>query len=108
MECAVRDLLAVEEPRAQLEAHTPVGFIDLLCPASVVEVKHLSKWKQALGQVLAYSTYYPNHSRILHLYSSSIDGHHLDEKEFVCQQLNVNLRHQRIISSAHGPESRVE
>ncbi|RGE43279.1 hypothetical protein DZC30_15805 [Comamonas testosteroni] len=108
LECAVRDLLALEETNAQVEAHTPVGFIDLLCSTSVVEVKHLSKWKQALGQVLAYSTYYPKHSKILHLYSSGIGSRDIEEQMFVCRNLNVDLRHQAILSSAHGPASRVE
>ncbi|WP_157979240.1 hypothetical protein [Rhodoferax ferrireducens] len=107
LECAVRDMLALEEPDSRVEVHTPVGFIDLLCPASIVEVKSISKWKQALGQLLAYSAYYPDHSKSLHLYGSDTNTQNLDEQMFICRQLNVSLKHQCILSSDHGPASRV-
>ena len=42
-----------------------IGIIDLLTKDFVIEVKKVSQWKAALGQVLAYSTKYPNKKRKL-------------------------------------------
>lgn len=37
------------------EVLTPAGRIDLLTETEIIEVKHLSEWKSAMGQVMAYS-----------------------------------------------------
>ncbi len=54
----ISDLLAKHE-RGKREVHTPSGYIDVLTDKYVDEVKIASKWKAAMGQVLAYKTYYP-------------------------------------------------
>jgi len=46
------------------------GFIDLLTPTHVIEVKKLKHWKHALGQVLAYGFLYPKHQREIVLFAS--------------------------------------
>lgn len=40
-----------------MEYSTPVGRIDLLTKDTLFEFKHFKKFKEALGQVLAYNTY---------------------------------------------------
>lgn len=52
----------------KLEVSTPVGRIDLLTQRQVIEVKEVSFWKSALGQVLAYGDYYPHHGKRIHLF----------------------------------------
>lgn len=53
----------------QREVSTDDGVIDLLTDSEVIEVKDLSAWKCALGQILIYSEYYPSHSKRIHLFS---------------------------------------
>lgn len=51
-----------------IEVATPAGRIDLLTDTEIIEVKHVSEWKSAMGQVLAYSGFYPEHSKRIHLF----------------------------------------
>jgi hypothetical protein len=50
------------------EVQTPAGRIDLLTETEVLEVKNVRAWKAAMGQVLAYSGFYPEHRKRLHLF----------------------------------------
>ena len=52
------------------EVETPVGNIDVLTNKELIEVKALKSWKHALGQVLAYSYYYPKHKKVICLYGA--------------------------------------
>ncbi len=50
------------------EVHTPVGFIDLLTDTQLYEAKRAKDFKHALGQLLSYSKFYPNHELVLYLF----------------------------------------
>ncbi|ARV58090.1 hypothetical protein BZZ01_05075 [Nostocales cyanobacterium HT-58-2] len=50
------------------EVETPVGRIDLLTDTEIIEVKNIKDWKAAIGQVLAYSGFFPEHRKRLHLF----------------------------------------
>ena len=52
----------------QIEVVTAVGRIDLLTNTEVIEVKEVSDWKAALGQILAYSSFFPEHIKRIHLF----------------------------------------
>ena len=99
VECAVQDILAIRNPEGRIEVHTPVGFIDLLLPKAIIEIKRLENWKHALGQVLAYSAYYPNHAKVIHLYSQCRSAPDLKEPTRICQQFGVDLVHSIIYAS---------
>ncbi len=73
-----RELLAATE-NASVEVATPAGFIDVLSDTTLYEIKHFRGWKSALGQVLAYSYYYPTRKRKLFLYGESES----DDKEMI-------------------------
>jgi len=47
---------------------TPAGNIDILTKNEIIEVKYIKKWKEALGQVISYGKYYPNHRQRIHLF----------------------------------------
>jgi KilA-N domain len=51
------------------EVETPVGRIDVLTPTEVIEVKRIQLWKHALGQILAYGDFYPDHVKKIYLYN---------------------------------------
>lgn len=52
----------------QPEVSTPVGRIDLLTNTEIIEVKRVADWKSAMGQVLAYANFYPEHTKRIHLF----------------------------------------
>lgn len=57
---------------ARREVKTPVGFIDLLTDTKLIEVKRLTDWKHAVGQLLCYSRFYPDHELWLYLFDCSV------------------------------------
>lgn len=50
------------------EVPIPSGRVDLLTETEIIEVKRISDWKAALGQILIYSSFYPEHQKRLHLF----------------------------------------
>ncbi len=68
----VRDSLS-RRLGATIEVPTPSGSIDVLSKNEVIEVKHYRAWKNAIGQVIAYSFYYPSHKKRVHLFAQKGD-----------------------------------
>ncbi|MGL5925123.1 hypothetical protein [Chroococcidiopsis sp.] len=54
-----------------VEVATPSGRIDLLTKTEIIEVKRINEWKSALGQILIYSAFYPQHQKRLHLFGTA-------------------------------------
>ncbi|BAZ33655.1 hypothetical protein NIES4074_61690 (plasmid) [Cylindrospermum sp. NIES-4074] len=52
----------------QIEVVTAVGRIDLLTESELIEVKAVNSWKEALGQILAYSAFFPEYQKRIHLF----------------------------------------
>jgi len=67
IEKQVRDRLQVALG-GLIEVITPIGRIDLLTDTEIIEVKVVNDWKAGMGQVLAYSAYFPSHEKRLHLF----------------------------------------
>ncbi|WP_175780004.1 hypothetical protein [Burkholderia anthina] len=107
LECAVRDVLSVRNPAGQAEVHTRVGYVDLLLPTAVIEVKRFAKWKHALGQVLAYASYYPGRRKIIHLYIHGAQRPVLTEQLKICAEFDVDITYQNLLPSRLGPMSRL-
>ncbi|HDR9810395.1 hypothetical protein [Burkholderia cenocepacia] len=107
LECAVRDVLSVRNPAGQAEVHTLVGYVDLLLPTAVIEVKSFVKWKHALGQVLAYSNYYPDRRKVIHLYIPGAQRPQLAEQLKICTEFNVEITYQNLLPSRLGPMSKL-
>lgn len=51
------------------EIETDNGYIDILTKTAIIEVKDYINWKYALGQILAYSIYYPKKNKIIYLFN---------------------------------------
>jgi len=66
----IRDRLKLELG-GQVEVSTAVGRIDLLTATEVIEIKNIKDWKGALGQILAYSAFFPKHSKRIHLFGKA-------------------------------------
>jgi len=58
----------------KIEVKTPAGPIDLLTNNEIIEIKKVKNWKAALGQILIYGNYYPNHQKRIHLFGKASNG----------------------------------
>lgn len=67
IERRIRDRLGAELG-GQVEVITAVGRIDLLTASEVIEIKNIDDWKEALGKILAYSAFFPEHCKRIHLF----------------------------------------
>ncbi|MEY3331778.1 MAG: hypothetical protein RLZZ176_78 [Cyanobacteriota bacterium] len=56
------------ELHGETEVKTPIGYIDIMTDSQIIEVKRVRKWKWALGQILVYGLYYPDHKKRIHLF----------------------------------------
>jgi hypothetical protein len=74
-EMSCKNLLAAKL-KGQTEVITPVGNIDILTNSEVIEVKNIRGWKSAIGQVIAYGSFYPLHSKRIHLFGK-VDENYL-------------------------------
>lgn len=93
------------------EVSTPVGKIDVLTSDELIEIKDAAMWKQGVGQLMAYSFFYPNHVRVLHLYrTSSLCKIHYRSNELryamlkICNYYNIRV----IVESPSFDESLYE
>jgi glycerophosphoryl diester phosphodiesterase len=73
------------------EVSTPVGRIDLLTKTEIIEVKNLKDWKAALGQILVYSAFYPEHQKRIHLFGSQTELEKLTDIEIACLEFNLRV-----------------
>jgi hypothetical protein len=64
----VRDRIAASIPGSRTEVACSSGFVDIVTPTEIIEVKRASLWKAALGQVLAYGQDFPDKKLRVHLY----------------------------------------
>lgn len=72
------------------EVETDLGFIDLLTDNKLIEIKYGPKWKSAIGQLVAYGTYYPKHSKILYLFDYY--GNHKNEIMNICSNIGISVK----------------
>jgi biotin operon repressor len=72
-----------------IEVSTPAGRIDLLTDTEIIEVKRINDWKAALGQILIYSAFYPEHRKRIHLYGSAKELKKLPDIEAACLSFDV-------------------
>ena len=74
----------------QREIQTLAGNIDVLTFDEIIEVKDVSMWKHALGQVLVYGYYYPSHKKRIHLYGETQESF-LKMIESHCERFRVRV-----------------
>jgi hypothetical protein len=78
-----------KELGAAIEVRTPVGYIDLLTDNKIIEIKHISNWKSALGQVLSYGDFYPEKNKELYLFGESACN--IDQICRICSKYGVKV-----------------
>jgi hypothetical protein len=77
--------------KGTLEVETDHGFIDILTKKEIIEVKIAKHYKYALGQILAYSIYYPKKNKIIYLFDVS-DNIDIDKIIKLYDKHDVELR----------------
>ncbi len=88
-ECVYSDALS-HELNGKREIKTPVGRIDILTCSEVIEVKHVSVWKAAVGQAILYSAYYPQHGKRIHLFGN-VEFNQKELIEIACIKIGVRV-----------------
>jgi len=79
----------------QIEVVTAVGRIDLLTTTEVIEVKNINDWKGALGQILAYSAFFPEHSKRIHLFGRP-DLAKLAQAQATCSEFCITVTFEEV------------
>jgi hypothetical protein len=89
LEAEIRDRLH-QKLGGEIEVSIPVGRIDLLTATELIEVKQIKEWKDALGQVLSYSAFFPNHIKRIHLFGLA-NSSKLAIAQLTCSSLHVSV-----------------
>lgn len=72
------------------EVVTPAGNIDLLTSTHIIEIKAISGWKCAIGQILVYGHYYPSHQKRIHLFGDAHESF-LELVCFHCTPMDIDV-----------------
>ena len=75
----------------EMEVDTTFGRIDLLTDDAVIEIKKYDDWKCAVGQVIMYSSDYPDRERIIYLFDVPEDNI-LDVIKTKCRNENIKVK----------------
>lgn len=81
------------ELNGEKEVCTPVGNIDILTMTELIEIKKTHSWKSALGQVLAYSHFYPSHKKRIHLFGKCHTLYKQDIQN-ICAKYDVKVTYE--------------
>ena len=74
----------------QIEVQTPLGRIDLLTENKVIEIKEAKAWKSAIGQLLAYGQFYPDHEKVLYLFGD-ISSINISDVKYILSAIDISL-----------------
>lgn len=72
------------------EVVTPVGRIDILTDNHIFEIKNVRAWKSAVGQLLMYGHYYPNHRKVIYLFGLT-NFSDMDLINYHCQEFGIDI-----------------
>ncbi|RUS93790.1 hypothetical protein DSM106972_095490 [Dulcicalothrix desertica PCC 7102] len=89
IEMTIRDRMK-EELGGAVEVVTAVGRIDLLTTTEIIEIKEINDWKEALGKLLAYSSFFPEHNKRIHLFGR-LDLSKLATAQATCKEFDITV-----------------
>lgn len=76
------------------EVSTKLGIIDILTNDKIIEIKNMNHWKSALGQILIYSEFYPDHKKCIHLFGIKNNKDLLEEIKNIYLKYNIELTYE--------------
>lgn len=112
---AIKTLKQIENlsvlPQDPKQMPPQVGFIDILTPSEIIEVKAANEWKDAVGQVMVYSLFYENHVSRIHLFfrkrkENSRKTLSLEEQAKFKEMVEKNCKKLKIKVTWHCPDDK--
>jgi hypothetical protein len=76
--------------KGKQEVETVCGYIDILTDYQIIEIKHISEYKHALGQILMYAHEYPKHGKVICLFGKD-DNVNIDVVKDIYSEYDVEL-----------------
>jgi hypothetical protein len=59
----------------------------------IIEIKNITHWKSALGQILSYGSFYPEHQKILYLFNKTESKIDTIQIENICKKYQIEVRY---------------
>ncbi len=84
-----QELVAARE-KGEMEVETRRGSIDVLTPTKIIEVKHASRWKHAIGQVICYRQEYMDRVAAIYLFDSESAPRDIIEED--CRAFGIEVQ----------------
>jgi hypothetical protein len=72
------------------EVACAAGFVDVITPKEVIEIKAIRSWKAAIGQAITYQLFFPEKSARIHLFGDKKSTDVAVIKD-VCKSLGVRV-----------------
>jgi hypothetical protein len=96
-ESIIRDALA-QELDGETEVSCTHGYIDVLTSDELIEVKHVSRYTHAFGQILAYSKSFPTKKLRIHLFGTAeeLKPELIDRCKALCDEYKINVTHETL------------
>lgn len=89
-EDSVQKFLA-EKLEGEREVQCEMGYIDILTDTCLIEVKNVSNWMTAVGQLLVYGHDYPDHKLVMYLFGDVDDETVIDKIRLHCDKLHIHV-----------------
>ena len=93
-ELTIRNRLKAELG-GEVEVITAVGRIDLLTTTEIIEIKNINDWKEALGKLLAYEAFFPEHQKRIHLFGNQ-DLAKLALAQATCSEFGITVTFEEV------------
>jgi hypothetical protein len=91
-EAIVRDRLAARISGSRVEVRCETGFVDIVTPDQIIEVKRARSYKAAIGQIIVYGLSFPTKTRRIHIFTDDKDPKEAamwTKIESVCKTLDI-------------------
>ena len=72
------------------EVACAAGFVDIVTPKEIIEIKAIRNWKAAIGQAITYQLFFPEKAARIHLFGDKKSTDVAVIKD-VCKSLNIRV-----------------
>ena len=79
----------------ETQVRVEFGIIDILTPDEIIEIKRISGWKSAIGQLLAYGRDFPDKHLRMHLFGR-VRTDMLQKITEICHCVDISVTHETI------------
>ena len=86
--------IKVERETGGKPAKCPIGFADIVSDTEIIEIKVWKRYREAIGQLLTYSVFFPNKQKRLHFFGHKPDDETLEAINEICVKYNISLTYE--------------